>query len=175
MLLVLAVGLVILVSDQVTKQMVRYTFNLGESRPVIDGFFDLTYVRNPGAAWGMFSDYNVGLIILSIVMLVLLIVFRRSFLSDTRLHQLALGLMIGGILGNLMDRIRLTSVTDFLDFYIGSHHWPAFNIADSAICVGVGIYIISAFWTSGHPLNEHVASASSSSSEPSPETDASAS
>ena len=169
-MLVLAVGLAILVSDQITKQIVRYTFNLGESRPVIDGFFDLTYVRNPGAAWGMFRDFNGALVILSVVMLVLLVIFRKSFISDTRLHRLAFGLMIGGILGNLMDRIRLASVTDFLDFYIAGHHWPAFNIADSAICIGVGIYIISAFWTSGHPLNEHRVPPSDASTEPASES-----
>jgi signal peptidase II len=168
-MLVVAIGLTILVADQITKQWVRYSFDLGESRPVLDGFFDLTYVRNPGAAWGMFRDFNGALVVLSVVMLILLIVFRRSFISDTRLHRVALGLMIGGILGNLMDRIRLSSVTDFLDFYIGNHHWPAFNIADSAICVGVGIYIVSAFWTAGHPLNESMNGRAPQPPEPAPE------
>ncbi len=62
--------------------------------------------------------------------------------------------MLGGILGNLLDRVRFGWVTDFLDFHIGDSHWPAFNIADAAICVGVGIYILSAFWTSRHPLRQ---------------------
>jgi signal peptidase II len=91
-------------------------------------------------------------------MLVLMVVFRRSFLSDTWDHRLALGLMVGGILGNLLDRIRLRFVTDFLDFYVGSAHWPAFNIADAAICTGVGIYVLSALWTSKHPLKSEVSS-----------------
>lgn len=154
------VALAIIVSDQITKQWVRGSFALGESRPVIDGFFDLTYVRNTGAAWGMFSDYSWALIALSIVMLILMVSFRGSFLSDTWEHRVAYGLLIGGIVGNLFDRIRLAAVTDFLDFHVAGHHWPSFNIADSAICVGVFIYILSSFWIAGHPLNEDGSSSS---------------
>jgi len=124
---------------------VRDTFAYGESVPVIDGFFSLTYVRNTGAAWGMLGGHTHILTILSIVMLVAMIVFRRSFLNDTWAHRLALGLMIGGIVRNLLDRIRQNWVTDFLDFYVGAWHWPCFNIADAAICTGVGIYLISGF------------------------------
>ena len=148
------IALGISVADQLTKQWVRNSFALGESRPVIDGFFDLVYVRNTGAAWGMLRDHSWALVALSIVMLILMMVFRRALLSDTWEHGLAYGLLIGGIVGNLLDRIRLTAVTDFLDFYIGGYHWPAFNIADSAICCGVFLYILSAFWVTGHPLNE---------------------
>jgi signal peptidase II len=150
----LVVAVVIALSDQWTKAVVRAGFALGESRPVIDGFFNLTYVRNTGAAWGMFGGQNTSLTILSIVMLVVMVWFRRSFLGDTWEHRLALGLMMGGIVGNLHDRVRLGWVTDFFDFYVRGWHWPAFNIADAAICTGVGIYIISAFWVSQHPLNE---------------------
>ncbi|HMP76757.1 MAG TPA: signal peptidase II [Kiritimatiellia bacterium] len=153
-MLPLVVAAVIALSDQWTKAVVRAGFALGESRPVIDGFFNLTYVRNTGAAWGIFGGQNTYLTILSIVMLVVMVCFRRSFLGDTWEHRLALGLMIGGIVGNLHDRIRLGWVTDFFDFYIRGWHWPAFNIADAAICTGVGIYIISAFWISKHPLND---------------------
>ena len=78
-----------------------------------------------------------------IVVLVLLVIYRRSFLQEQFSHRILLGLMIGGIAGNLVDRIRFGWVTDFLDFYIGAHHWPAFNVADSAICIAVGLYIIT--------------------------------
>ena len=148
----LLVALFITVADQFTKQLVRDGFFLGESRPIIDGFFSLTYVRNTGAAWGMFGGQNMWLSLLSVVMLVVMVVFRRSFLSDTWEHRVALGLMIGGIVGNLLDRLRLGYVTDFLDVYVGNAHWPAFNIADSGICIGVGIYVASALWVSKHPL-----------------------
>jgi signal peptidase II len=134
---------VLVVADQVTKQIVRDRFALGESRSVIDGFFSLTYVRNTGAAWGLFSSQNTWLTVLSVVMLVLLVVYRRSFLGDRILHRIALGLMIGGIVGNLMDRVRLGWVTDFLDFNLWGYAWPAFNIADAAICTGVGLYVLT--------------------------------
>jgi len=144
----LLVAIFITVSDQLTKQLVRDGFSLGESRAVIEGFFSLTYVRNTGAAWGMFGGQNMWLSLLSIVMLVVMVIFRRSFLSDTWEHRVALGLMIGGIIGNLLDRMRLGYVTDFLDIYIGNSHWPAFNIADSGICIGVGIYVVTSLWAS---------------------------
>lgn len=153
-MLALIVTILVTVADQWTKLLVRSDYALGESRPVIEGFFSFTYVRNTGAAWGILGGQNTWLTLLSVVMLVLMVFFRRSFLSNTWEHRLALGLMLGGIIGNLMDRVRLSWVTDFFDFYIGSWHWPAFNIADAAICTGVGIYIISAFWVSQHPLND---------------------
>ena len=144
-MLPLLVSILIAVADQWTKQVVRDRFDYGDSICVIPGFFDLTYVRNTGAAWGMFGGQNLGLTLLSAVMLVVLIVFRRQFLGNTTSHRFALGLMIGGIVGNLLDRARLSWVTDFLDFHVGGHHWPAFNIADSAICIGVTIYLVTAF------------------------------
>lgn len=153
-MLVLILAFAIAVSDQITKYLVRLHFAAGESHPVIAGFFDLTYVRNTGAAWGMMGGQNTWLSLLSIVMLVVMVIFRRSFISDTWEHRTALGLMVGGIIGNLADRIRLGWVVDFLDFHIKGHHWPAFNIADAGICIGVGIYIISALWISTHPLSE---------------------
>jgi signal peptidase II len=140
----LLVTILITVSDQFTKQIVRDTFALGESRPVVEGFFSLTYVRNTGAAWGMLGGQNTSLTVLSILMLLVMVIFRRSFIGDTWNHRLALGLMLGGIIGNLFDRLRLGWVTDFLDFYWRGAHWPAFNIADAAICTGVGLYLISA-------------------------------
>jgi len=146
-------ALLIAVADQVTKLWVRGVFALGESRPIIDGFFHLTYVRNTGAAWGMLGGQNIWLAVLSVVVLALMVIFRRAFLSNTWEHRIALGLLAGGILGNVCDRIKLGYVTDFLDFYWRSHHFPAFNIADSAICVGVGIYILSSFWAASRPLN----------------------
>ena len=155
-MLILLVAFIITVADQLTKQAIRYSFTLNESRPIIDGFFELTYVRNTGAAWGMFQGQGVALIALSIVMLILMVVYRRSFVGDGWEHRLAYGLLIGGIIGNLLDRVRLRAVTDFLQFYIGDYPWPAFNIADSAICIGVGIYIITSFWMQTHPLHEAV-------------------
>ncbi len=153
-MLVLLLAFLVAASDQATKYAVRLHFAVGESLPIVNGFFSLTYVRNTGAAWGILGGQNAWLTALSIVMLVVMVVFRRSFLSSAWEHRVALGLLIGGIVGNLLDRLRLGWVTDFLHFYWRDYHWPAFNIADSAICVGVGVYILSSLWIASHPLHE---------------------
>lgn len=153
-MLPLLITIFITILDQATKLWVRESFGLYESRELIGNFFYFTHVRNPGAAWGLFGGHNTFLTVLSLVMLFAIFVFRRSFLSDTWEHRVALGLMGGGILGNLMDRVRWGYVVDFLDFRIFGYHWPVFNVADSAICVGVGIYIVSSLWLSTHPLHE---------------------
>jgi len=156
-MLALALGLIVVILDQCTKVWVRETFIYGgEPQVVLPGFFNLVYVRNPGAAWGMLGGQQVILILLSIVVLVLLSVFHRRVLNPTTDHRIALGLMIGGILGNLIDRIKLGWVTDFLDFQFGTYHWPSFNVADSAICIAVGLYLLSSLWHSSHPLKNSV-------------------
>lgn len=142
---VLLLTIAIVMLDQMTKYLVTVRFHLGESIIIIPGLFSLTYVRNIGAAWGMLGGWNGALVLLSAVVLVVLIVFRRSFLGDNLIHRLSFGMMLGGIVGNLFDRIRLRYVVDFLDFYWENHHFPAFNVADSAICVGVGLYLIASF------------------------------
>jgi signal peptidase II len=153
---VLILALVVVLLDQLTKLWVRASFVYGgDPQPVIPGFFNLVYVRNEGAAWGMFGGQMPLLIILSIVVLILLAVYHRKVLNPTLDHRIALGLMVGGICGNLIDRIRVGWVTDFLDFYIGSYHWPSFNVADSAICIAVGLYMLSSFWHTSHPLKNN--------------------
>ena len=142
-MLVLLLGLAVVLLDQLTKQWIRSVFVYAESRPVIDGFFNLTYVRNDGAAWNILSGHGLVLILISVAVLVLLLIYRRSFLQEQFSHKILLGLMVGGIVGNLIDRIRFGWVTDFLDFQFGTYHYPSFNIADSAICIAVGLYIIT--------------------------------
>lgn len=144
----LVVALVLL--DQITKEWVRLRFALGESWVIIPRFFNLTYIRNPGAAWGLFGTQTGLLTLISIVLLALLLIFRRHFLTDSRLHRLALACLVAGILGNLLDRLRFGYVVDFLDFYVGRSHWPAFNVADAAICIGVGIYLLTT-WRAPSP------------------------
>jgi len=152
-MLALALGLIVVLLDQFTKVWVRETFIYGgEPQAVLPGLFNLVYVRNPGAAWGMLGGQQGILILLSVAVLVMLIFFHRRFLNPTLDHRIALGLMVGGILGNLIDRIKFGWVTDFLDFHIGTHHWPSFNVADSAICIAVGLYLLSSLWHTRHPL-----------------------
>ena len=140
----LCVAVAVGAADQVTKLLVMRRLVLGDGIPLIPGFFSLSYVQNTGAAWGMLQGLNDWLVLLSVLMLVVIIVFRKHFVTEALSHRVAMGLMIGGIAGNMMDRLRLGFVVDFLDFYWrSSPHFPAFNVADAAICTGVGLYILS--------------------------------
>ena len=137
----LLIALAVLLLDRITKWAIAQTIPLEDTINIIPGFFRLTHLENTGAAFSLFADssspFRTTLLIafsvaaLSVVS-VLLWKDRRVFHSGT----LALSLILGGAVGNLWDRIANGKVTDFLDFYIGIHHWPPFNIADSAIVVG---------------------------------------
>ena len=148
--LVLCVVSVVL--DQWTKLTVAEKIGMNDRIPVISGFFDLTHIHNSGAAWGMLQGYPHFLSVVSGVMLCLMLIFRRSVIVDCMSHRWAYGLLLGGIIGNFIDRVKYSYVIDFLYFFDGK--FPAFNIADSCICVGVGIYIASSFWIKQHPLND---------------------
>ncbi len=136
---VLAVTIVLL--DQTTKLWVWATFLLGETRPIVPGLLNLRYVRNDGAAWGLFAGQRWPLIAISVFMLGLLIRHRHELIAFGRAGTLTLGLLCGGIVGNLLDRLRFAYVVDFVDLYWGARHFPAFNVADAAISVGVALYL----------------------------------
>ena len=146
-MLVLLIGLAILFLDQLTKQAIRADLVYGESRPVIEGFFNLVYVRNDGAAWNILSGHGIVLILISAAVLVVLYIFRDKIIEGKKFNEVLMGLLIGGIAGNLIDRIRFGWVTDFLDFEFGSYHYPSFNVADSAICIVFAAYLISNMWS----------------------------
>ncbi len=135
--------------DQFTKWLVVRSIRPEESRVVISGFFNLVNWRNTGAAWGILRDYNLVLTVVSLLTVLALYLFRHSFQLHRSGSRVALGLITGGIIGNLIDRVHAGHVIDFLFFYIARYHWPAFNVADSAICVGVGLYIILS-WRGDH-------------------------
>ena len=135
--------------DQFSKWLVVRSIRPEETHVVISGFFSLVNWRNTGAAWGIFRDYNLVLTAISLSTVLALYLFRHSFQLSRPGPRLALGLIAGGIIGNLIDRIRVGSVIDFLSFYVGEYHWPAFNVADSAICVGVGLYILLSWRNTG--------------------------
>ena len=137
---------VIVVLDQVTKHAVRYSFRPGESTVVVPSFFDLTYVRNTGAVWGSFQHQNEWLAVVSVAVLALIALFYHHLVGGQKLFALAFAFIMGGIIGNLIDRVKLGWVTDFLDFYLNTSHWPVFNIADSGICIGVGLYLLASLW-----------------------------
>ena len=146
-MLYLAVIIVAIVADQLTKAMVVDSLLLYESREIIPGFFNLVYVTNSGAAFSLLADMNSPwrhYFFLSIgsVALVGLTVVYWNLRKVNHFYSWSLALIAGGAAGNLIDRVRFGAVIDFLDFYVGKYHWPAFNIADSAICVGAGLFLI---------------------------------
>lgn len=141
-LLYLGVSAFIIVADQLSKAVIADKIPVSTSIPVVPGLFDLTHVKNRGAAFGLFAtlDHPLRTVLLNaiafLVFLAVLVYAFRAAVTFTRL-QSGLALILGGAVGNLIDRVRLGSVTDFLDFYLGTYRWPAFNVADSAITVGV--------------------------------------
>ncbi len=149
-MLIVWLSFAIALLDQATKYAVQQRFYVGDFVQVIPRLLDFHYVRNTGAAWGLLAGFSHWLVLISLVMLVVLVVFRRSIMTDSLVHRCATALMIGGIVGNLVDRVRLGYVVDFIDFYwlerVNGHHFPAFNVADSSICVGVGLYILTQVW-----------------------------
>lgn len=133
-------ALITLGLDQLTKALVMKDIASGETLVVIPDFFDLVNIKNRGAAFGFLNrsdiEWQFWLFLIATI-LAFWVIFKLA--KETRARLLlfwSLGLILGGALGNLIDRLRFRAVVDFLDFYIGQWHWPAFNIADSAICIG---------------------------------------
>ncbi len=155
---ILATAAIVLVADQITKQMVIRTIGDNDNTIVIEGFLRFVNWKNTGAAWSMFEGSSLALAALSVVALIALIKYRHHFETHTPTGKLALGLLIGGILGNLIDRVAYQHVIDFVRFYIirsdGTEAgYPAFNIADMGICIGVGLLFLLA-WREGSPDEE---------------------
>ena len=145
--LLFVVAGVTVVLDQISKAYVMQTMRLHESIPIIPGFFSLTYIRNPGAAFGILASSSTGFRLLffaftSLFALVLLGTIFLRLRGDDWVGQLSIAAILGGAIGNLLDRLRFGEVIDFLDFYVESYHWPAFNVADAAISVGVFFLIV---------------------------------
>lgn len=127
--------------DQLTKQLIIKSLRVYESVPVIQGFFDLVHVRNRGMAFGIMNDSPSDsgmwlLLAMSFVAIALLLVWFFRMKEEGVLFTLSLSLILGGAVGNIIDRLRFGEVVDFLDVYVGAYHWPAFNVADAAITVG---------------------------------------
>ena len=151
---ILLLGLVIFAADQLTKLAVLYLLGPLEERVIVEGFFKFVHWQNTGAAFSMFHQKNSILAVISSVAVIALWVFRRHFESHRFVGQIALGLLFGGIVGNLLDRLLPSRqhVIDFLRFYLeprggGEIGFPAFNVADTAICTGVGLLILLSWKT----------------------------
>ena len=140
-------AVLVVIVDQLTKLWIMKNFALYEQQNIIPGFFNLVYVTNTGAAFGFLAGgkswlRQVFFIGVAIVALGVIVFAYGHLKKQGRLFVYALGLIAGGAIGNLIDRLRFGSVVDFLDFYLGSYHWPAFNAADSAITIGVGLFLL---------------------------------
>jgi signal peptidase II len=142
--LALAVIVAILVADQLSKLWILGRFSAVGQSMRVTGFFDIVLVANHGVSFGLFNNGAAvnavifSLLAAAIVAALVVWLFRAGGI----LLPAAIGLVIGGAIGNVADRLRLGAVVDFLDFHLGAWHWPAFNVADAAICVGVGLMLI---------------------------------
>jgi len=158
------IAVLVIALDQLTKQIVLRFLGYAQERVVIEGFFKFVHWGNTGAAWSLFRGNNELLAGVALIALLVLFLSRHHFDSRTLLSQIAFGLIFGGIVGNLIDRLWAGHVIDFIYFYIELRDgaelgFPAFNIADSAICTGVGLVFLIT-WRSDHPVKPAAASPS---------------
>ncbi len=147
-LISIVLGIVLL--DQGTKFLIHHSMRLHESITIVEGFFAITYIRNPGAAFGFLANLSdhfrfYFFVIISLVALIFLGAFFFKTPREDFWTQIGIFLVVGGAFGNLIDRLRLGEVIDFLDFFVGPYHWPAFNVADSAISIGLALLILQLF------------------------------
>jgi signal peptidase II len=157
----LAISLAIIVLDALTKWLVAARIDLHESITIIPNVFEIVHVRNTGAAFGIGANTDSHLVPMllnggAIVVFCVVVVYALRTAVTDRMLQVALHLILGGAIGNLVDRFRFGYVVDFLDFYVRDHHWPAFNVADSAICIGIALLFLD---MKKHPEEKEVVSA----------------
>jgi len=136
------IAALVIIADQLSKYLVASFMEVGQSITVIRNFFSVTYVRNPGAAFGMLPYQTAFFIVITVVVVIFILYYYRVLAENHKWLRFGLALQLGGALGNLIDRIREGYVVDFIDFTI----WPpVFNLADSAIVIGIAVFLI-AFW-----------------------------
>jgi signal peptidase II len=154
----IVVPIVIVVLDQLTKALVRSTVPLHASVTVIPGFMDFTHVRNTGAAFGLLNaaDFPFKTVLIGVIAVAALVgvgMYAASLARHEIMARVGLALIIGGAAGNLIDRVIIGSVVDFVDVYWQAHHFWAFNVADSAITVGAAIMILDMLGLGTHASN----------------------
>ena len=151
-----AIALLVVALDQLTKQIVVRFLGYGQDKVIVDGFFKFVHWGNTGAAWSLFRGNNYLLALVAILAVVVLYFSRHHFDARTLLGQIAFGLICGGIVGNLIDRLWAGHVIDFIYFYLVQRSgtevgFPAFNVADSAICTGVGLVFLITWKSERNP------------------------
>lgn len=144
--LLILISSCIIALDQFTKFLVRSRMNLGSSIVVIKGLLDISYVTNDGAAFGLFRGWNPIFIMVTFIAIVFIFVYYRQFKDDLWM-RIALGFLLGGAVGNLIDRIHIKQVIDFINF----RWWPSFNVADISVCIGAGMLLIRIIRGEGKP------------------------
>jgi len=139
--------LFIFLTDRLSKEWIQNRMRLGDSIPILS-FFSLSYVKNTGIAFGVGQNRNDIFTLIAIVILILLVILLRYWeytKTGNLKHKISLALIIGGAVGNIYDRIAYGNVIDFLDFYVGTTHWPSFNVADTSICLGAALLAFSSW------------------------------
>ncbi|MFC0301490.1 signal peptidase II [Virgibacillus soli] len=135
----------IIALDQFTKWLVVQNMDLYEQIPIIDNFFSITSHRNSGAAWGILQNQMVFFYIITVIVIVGVLYFMHKFAKQSKLLTIGLSLVLGGAIGNFIDRLLHQEVVDFLDFKIINYNFPIFNVADSSLVIGVGLLIVMTF------------------------------
>ena len=148
----LITAIIVLIIDQISKIVANNFLSATKSLTVIKNFFHLTLCQNDGVAWSLLSDQRAIIIIISFVAMIIIYRFMYCFKANTR-NKIAFGLLLGGLSGNLLDRLISGSVTDFLDFYIFGYDFPIFNVGDIAIVFGVILLVIAII--KGEDVNEN--------------------
>ena len=150
-----AVAVAAIFLDQASKILVETAMKLGQSDAVIGDLFRLTYIKNAGGAFGIFLGGGWFYFLASVVAVIMILFYLRRLPAGRILPRLSLAMILGGALGNLIDRVRSGVVTDFLDFGIGNTRWPVFNLADAFITVGVILFFLSMMRTQKEGVQDH--------------------
>ncbi len=148
MILYIVLLFVVLIADQLSKYWIVSNFSLHQAREILPGFLNLVYVTNKGAAFSMFASIDSPVrhyffVSVNAAAVIGLTVAAFKIRGSNLLYRIAFALIAAGALGNLIDRLRYGAVIDFLDFFVADYHWPAFNVADSSICIGVGLLFVT--------------------------------
>ena len=146
----LTLVIAIVAADQITKSLVAGSLGLGQSHPLVPGLLHFTLVRNTGMAFGLLSGADIPfkaalVTLLSVAAMGAVTYYALKSLQNERLTRIGLTFILGGALGNIIDRARLGYVVDFVDVFYRDTHWPAFNVADTCICIGVGLLLLDSF------------------------------
>ncbi len=151
--------LLVLAADQASKYAVETVIHQDAVHVLVPGLLNLVHTHNPGVAFGLFADAQAPwvtslLVMFSAAVMVFLIWLLAAGRAGARLGQTGMALILGGAAGNVLDRLVHHSVTDFIDFHVAGYHWPAFNVADSAIVIGAGFVLVELFRDWRHPSEE---------------------